>query len=278
MVALAESAGNGAHRDLLDTVVAGKEMLTWAVHEPDLPWDPARPRTTAARTAGGYVLAGVKDRVEAGDQAGTVVVAAALDGELALFVVAADVPGVRVERVWSLDLTRHFATVHLDGVQLVEAQRIAAADPAELVERMTQTLLVLQAAETAGAVELVFDTTHAWTADRFAFGRPLGSYQAIKHRMADMVTMVHAIQAVVHDAARAVAHREPDAARLARIASLFTATRSLEVIQDCVQIHGGIGVTWEHDLHLYLRRAVTNRAHYGTPEELRASLAVLLAE
>ena len=275
--ALADPTAVGAQRELLDAVVAGQKLLTWAVHEPDEAWDPTRPRTRIERRGSCYVMNGIKDRVEAGDQADHLLVGALLDGELVQFVVPADAPGVSVEPVWALDLTRRFATARFDGVELSEDQRVRSDRPAaQLIETQQQVLHVLQAAETAGAVGFVFEMTHTWTADRFAFGRPLGSYQAIKHRMADMVTLVHAIQAIVRDAALAVSHGDARASQLARIASLFTATRSLEIMQDCVQIHGGIGVTWEHDLHLYLRRAVTNRAHYGTPEELRSSLSVLL--
>jgi alkylation response protein AidB-like acyl-CoA dehydrogenase len=223
------------------------------------------------------VLSGAKDRVEFGADADQLVVGAVLDGEFAQLVVPTRAPGVRIEPVWSLDLARSFATVVLDAVELDEAAVLTRADDAlRAVERQAQIVHVLQSAETAGATEFVFELTRQWATDRFAFGRPLASYQAIKHRMADMVTIVHAVQAIVRSAAEAVHLDSPAAPTLSRAAAVFAGSRSLELMQDCVQLHGGIGVTWEHDLHLYLRRATVNRAHYGTPDELTVSLERLL--
>jgi alkylation response protein AidB-like acyl-CoA dehydrogenase len=117
--------------------------------------------------------------------------------------------------------------------------------------------------------------TVQWGFDRYSFGRPLVSYQALKHRYADMRTWLEACHATTQAAAAAVQAGSPDAAQLVSVAKSFVAERAQWILQDCVQLHGGLGVTWEHDLHLYLRRATADRALYGTPEDHRRRLADL---
>ena len=278
ITAIVESPRREQYRALLDAFIDGTAVGTWAAHEPANEWAPTRPRTRARRDGDRFRLTGVKDRVEYGAQADHFLVGAELDGRLAQFVVPAGIPGLAIEPVWSLDLTRPFATVALHGVVVPASAMVTPPETAlAAVERQCQIQLVLQAAETAGATQAVFDQTLRWVFDRYAFGRPLASYQAIKHRMGDAVTQINAMHATVRGAVDAVEERTSVADRLARVASIFTHTHAAEVIQECIQFHGGIGVTWEHDLHLYLRRVTVNRAHYGTPEELRRSLCLSLA-
>jgi alkylation response protein AidB-like acyl-CoA dehydrogenase len=111
---------------------------------------------------------------------------------------------------------------------------------------------------------------------RFSFGRPLASYQALKHRFADMTLWSHAAQATTAAAATAVQERRGDAAELVSIAKAYTGQRATDIVQDCVQLHGGLGVTWEHDIHVYLRRATVDRVTWGAPSEHRRRVADLL--
>jgi alkylation response protein AidB-like acyl-CoA dehydrogenase len=112
----------------------------------------------------------------------------------------------------------------------------------------------------------MFERTLEYLGDRWSFGRPLSSYQALKHRVADDKVHLEACHATASAAARAVATGAPDAGELVSVAKAWIGPHATELIQDGVQLHGGIGVTWEHDLHLYLRRATVNRAMHGTPE------------
>ncbi len=118
--------------------------------------------------------------------------------------------------------------------------------------------------------------TVAWAFDRFSFGRPLASYQAIKHRFADLKAWLEASHAITDAAAAAVDAGADDAAELASIAKAYVGDYGAEVLQDCVQLHGGIGVTFEHDLHFHLRRLTVDRALHGTPAEHRERIAALL--
>jgi len=118
--------------------------------------------------------------------------------------------------------------------------------------------------------------TVQWAFDRYSFGRPLASYQELKHRFADMKTWLEASHAVADAAAEAVSQGGPDGSELASIAKAYVGDYGSELLQDCVQIHGGIGVTFEHDLHLYLRRQIVDRATYGTPAEHRQRITNLV--
>ena len=135
------------------------------------------------------------------------------------------------------------------------------------IEHQLHVACTLQAAAMAGAMDIVLAMTVEYLGDRFSFGRPLSSYQALKHRVADLKVWVEAAHAIATGAARAVAHGSPDAADVVDAAQRWIGPRATDLVQDCIQLHGGIGVTWEHDLHLYLRRTTVDRATYGTPDD-----------
>jgi alkylation response protein AidB-like acyl-CoA dehydrogenase len=165
-----------------------------------------------------------------------------------------------------------FAGARLPGDALLGVPGGAAAD----VERQLQVALVIQNAETVGATERVFEFTLEYARDRVAFGRPIGSYQALKHRLAEMKTSLEGCFATATTSAKAVAAGDGDAAELVSVAKAYIGDRAPAIIQDCVQLHGGIGVTWEHDLHVYLRRVAQNAALYGSPRQHRERIATLL--
>ena len=128
--------------------------------------------------------------------------------------------------------------------------------------------VVIQLAEMVGAMQWAFDTTLDWAFNRYSFGRPLASYQEIKHRFADMKMWLEASYAITDAAARARRGRRAATARaLVSAGKSYVGRYGAELIQDCVQLHGGIGVTFDHDLHLYLRRVTTDMPTYGSPAE-----------
>jgi alkylation response protein AidB-like acyl-CoA dehydrogenase len=132
---------------------------------------------------------------------------------------------------------------------------------------------VISCAESVGAMEAALDMTMEWAFDRYSFGRPLASYQELKHRFADMKTWLEASHAITDKAASAVSSGSSRSTELVSAAKAYVGTYGGELMQDCVQIHGGIGVTYEHDLHLFARRAAANRSNYGTPADHRQRLA-----
>jgi alkylation response protein AidB-like acyl-CoA dehydrogenase len=265
LAALVESAEPQAHAETIESLIAGETVASWAVYEPGQGWAPHEPSVTATATDSGYRIDGVKDRVEAGAQSGLLLVVARTDDGVRQFLVPTDAPGVHVESQQSIDMVKHYARVQFDGV---EVDRSAALDgAADLIDRQSQIAQVLQCAEVVGILQTVFDFTVAWALDRHSFGRPLASYQALKHRFADMKMWLEACRATTAAAVSAISTRSADASLSASVAKSYVGEMAIEIIQACVQMHGGIGVTWEHDLHVYLRRAALYRSMFGTPEE-----------
>ncbi|MGB7867401.1 MAG: acyl-CoA dehydrogenase family protein, partial [Mycobacterium sp.] len=165
-------------------------------------------------------------------------------------------------------LVKQYARVHFGGVDVDHSAAVgSAAETAALIDRQSQLAQVLQCAEVVGILQTVFDFTVAWALDRHTFGRPLASYQALKHRFADMKMWLEACRATTAAAVAAVSAGSPDAGLSASIAKSYVGEMATEIVQGCVQMHGGIGVTWEHDLHVFLRRVVLYRSMFGTPEE-----------
>ncbi|HEY3684743.1 MAG TPA: acyl-CoA dehydrogenase family protein [Streptosporangiaceae bacterium] len=268
-----------AHAEEIDKILTGEHLATWAVYRPDQGWAPL-PDATTARPApgGGYVVSGAADRVEYGDLADVLLVTArSPDGPVQVLVPRA-APGVTVAPTWSLDATRTFARVGLVDVAVTPAAVVHEGPDAEAaVEAQLLTAATLACAEMCGAVAAMFATTLTWMSDRYTFGRPLASYQALKHRMADDKTWYEACQATTWGAARALDSAADDAAELVGVAKAYVGDKAPEMLQDFVQLHGGLGVTWEHDLHLFLRRVLCDRALYGTPEEHRRRIAAIMA-
>ncbi|MCW2911609.1 MAG: acyl-CoA dehydrogenase [Actinomycetia bacterium] len=277
ITALVESAGGPDHSAELDELASGALVAGWACDEPGTGWGTGPLRTVLTPVPGGFVLDGAKDRVEAAGQADRFLISAQSADGPAQVLVRAGTPGLSIEPSWSLDVVRRFGEVRLDGVQVgPEALVGQPGQAAAAMRRQNQVAAVLSCAETCGVAGRVLEFTVEWAFDRYSFGRPLASYQALKHRFADMKTWLEACHATTLAAARAVAAAAPDAAELASVAKSYVGSRATDIIQDCVQMHGGLGVTWEHDLHLYLRRATVNRALHGTPEEHRRRIADLM--
>jgi alkylation response protein AidB-like acyl-CoA dehydrogenase len=184
------------------------------------------------------------------------------------FLVPADAVGVSVEAQKSLDLVKRYARVTFDGVEVGADAVVGSADqtPA-LIARQSQIAQVLQCAEVVGILDAVFGFTVQWALDRYSFGRPLASYQALKHKYADMKIWLEACRATTHAAVTAVGAHADDADMAVSVAKSYVGEHAPGMLQLCVQMHGGIGVTWEHDLHLYLRRVTLYRSMFGTPED-----------
>lgn len=266
LVGLVEAPGG--HEDTIESLVAGELVASWAVYEPTRPFNPLQSATTATRSRSGFRIDGVKDRVEAGTESGALLVVAECEGEIRQFLVPTDSPGVTVVPQNSIDMVKRYARVQFDGVEVTESAAVGTAEQtADVIERQRQVALVLQCAELVGILDAVLGFTTQWLFDRHSFGRPLASYQALKHRAADMKMWFEACRATTAGAVAAVAGRSPDAQKLVSVAKAYVAERAPVILQDCVQLHGGIGVTWEHDLHLYMRRAALYRAMFGSPED-----------
>ena len=268
-----------AHSDTIHALVAGELVATWAVYEPGRPWAPGAATVTATSTDGGFRIDGVKDRVEAGGESDLFLVVARHEGALRQFLVPADAAGVTVRTQKSLDLVKRYATVTFEGVVVGAEAAVGSVDrTAALIARQSQIAQVLQCAEVVGILDVVFDFTVQWAQDRYSFGRPLASYQALKHKYADMKIWMEACRATTRAAIGAVGARADDAELVVSVAKSYVGEHAPAMIQQCVQMHGGIGVTWEHDLHLFLRRITLYRAMFGTPEDHNLRVYALIEE
>jgi alkylation response protein AidB-like acyl-CoA dehydrogenase len=256
------------HEATIESLVSGEVVASWAVYEPGKPWAPLHPTMTATPTKTGFRIDGVKDRVEAGTESAVFLVTAQADSEVRQFLVPADAPGTRVEPQRSIDMVKNYARVYFDGVEVAATAAVGSSEQtADLIARQSQIAQVLQCAEVVGILDTVLDFTIQWGLDRHSFGRPLASYQALKHKYADLKIWFEACRATTNAAVAAVAARSPGADMAVSVAKSYVGEHAPGMLQDCVQLHGGIGVTWEHDLHLFLRRVTLYRSMFGTPED-----------
>jgi alkylation response protein AidB-like acyl-CoA dehydrogenase len=279
VAAALSAAADDAHAGLIAGLLAGTAIATWCFTE-DRPNDRLGAIALDVRVDGDdLVLDGVKRPVESAGQASHLLVTGRTGDGLTQVLVPTDTAGVSIRPMKTVDLTRRFGLVTFDDVRVPVAAAIGqVGKAAEDVERQLQHALVLVNAEAVGAMQIAFDMTIEWAFDRYSFGRPLASYQALKHRFADMKAWLEGSHAISDDAAAAVAAGAPDAGALVSVAKAFIGDYGAELLQDCVQLHGGIGVTFEHDLHLYLRRLTVNRALYGTPTEHRLRITDLIEQ
>jgi len=263
-------AGTHEQRDAyLPGLMAGELIPAWSIGPPAA--DGTVNTGIVSRLDGdSLVLCGSQAPVEAANQADLILVTAHGDNGPTQVLLPTGHPGLTITPLESLDMTRRFALLDLTEVRVpVTALLGQPGNASSEIERQLQVALVIQAAESVGAAQRVFDFTLRWAFDRYSFGRPLASYQEIKHRFADMKTWLEASHAVAASAARSVQQQSADASTDVSVAAAYIGDVLPELVQDCVQIHGGIGVTFDHDIHLFLRRVTVNRALHGTPAEHR---------
>ena len=271
--ALARCGSEQLAKEHLPEIVAGRELAAWAVAEENDRWTAESGSVTAAMIDGGFRLTGVKTPVQDAHVADQLLVSTRDAEGVTQFLVPRHAPGVVVEPLESLDLTRRFSRVRFDGVEVAHSSVVGPVQRADAELELQFALAVaLQCAETVGATDTMFEVTLQYTKDRKAFGRPIGSYQALKHRMADMLLWLESSKAVADAAVKAVQF-QVDAPNAASRAKAYVAEHCPLIVRDCLQMHGGIGYTWEHDIHLYLRRVETNSAIWGGPDYHRDRLA-----
>jgi alkylation response protein AidB-like acyl-CoA dehydrogenase len=267
------AAGSESHQsEILPRLARGDVVATWCFTE-DGTCDPAAVGASVERRGAELRLDGVARFVPDAHVADLLLVTAR-DGEaLAQFLVPLPNERVTVRVLHGLDLTRKLCEVRFDGVTVSTADRLGAFE--DLLDRQSEVAAVLLSAESVGAAERVLEMTVEYAKVRVQFGRPIGSFQAIKHKLADMLISLETCRAAAHYAALAVEERLPDAAEAVSTAKSHIGDRVSALCGEAVQIHGGIGFTWEHDMHLYLRRAKSNQVLFGDPAWHRERLCTL---
>lgn len=282
-MAILVSEDEAALERMLPSLADGSRIATLALGAPSGAPSAGAAGTTATCIADAVVLTGIEPLVLDAAVADEYIVSATYEGEVGLFVVSRDAPGVAVTTLESLDVTRRYARLDFDRTPATPLG--ASVDRTALVERVTDVAAVLVAAEQIGGAQAVLDGAVEHAKTRVQFGQPIGMFQAIKHQCADMLAAVEMAKATVYHAVRALAdahaggHRQGDAAELRLAVALAKALSSevyLDVATRYIQILGGIGFTWEHDAHLHLRRAKSTEVLFGAPSRHRETIASLL--
>jgi alkylation response protein AidB-like acyl-CoA dehydrogenase len=275
--ALSRGGSNDHKRDLLRGILTGEVIASWAHAESQPNGWLCAPTVCATEEGDGWRIDGFKTAVEAGAVAQFFLVSARVGGGIGQFVVPAGNAGVTVRSLRSVDLTRRFASVTFEAVHVSpEAAVGQPGDASEDLRRQSQLANVMLCAEMVGAMDKAMEITVEWAFNRYTFGRPLASYQALKHRFADMKTWLEASHALADAAAEVVGRGSDDADEMVSGAKAYIGHYGPELCQECVQMHGGIGVTFDHDMHLYLRRVALDATVCGTVTDHRLRLAEIL--
>ncbi|MGM7698979.1 acyl-CoA dehydrogenase family protein [Microbacterium sp. A84] len=246
--------------ELAPDLISGRRTATVALAEADGVWELSSVATTAARDGNQWRLSGQKSFVVDGATADVVLVVARDASGFGVYLIDQGA-GVTKESLVTLDQTRKMATLALDGAA---ARRIGTGDSSSAIEAATAVSRALLAAEQVGGAQRCLDMTVEYVKTRFQFGRAIGSFQAIKQRLADMLIQVESARSAAYAALRAVSDGDADSASIARIAGL-TASEAFEfAAAQTIQLHGGIGFTWEHDAHIFYKRAKTSAKLLGS--------------
>jgi alkylation response protein AidB-like acyl-CoA dehydrogenase len=274
--ALLASGDEAAQEEFLPGIADGATIATVAVCEDDGAWTADGVATRARRSGDGYVLDGRKSFVIDGHTAGLLLVVARADGGPSLFAVRGDADGLARRPLETLDLTRKQAALALDAVpaRLIGAEGSAA----DIVAATLRLAAVALAAEQVGGAQRCLDMSVEYAKIRMQFGRPIGSFQAIKHMCADMLLEVESARSAAYYAAWAAQDGSDELPLVASLAKACCSEAYFRAAADNIQIHGGIGFTWEHDAHLYYRRAKSTELMLGTPAEHREIAAGYLIE
>ena len=270
--AAAHEPGSALAHERLARVAAGALTGTVALAEDDR-WDLAGVACRARRAGAGFVLSGRKTGVFDGATADEIAVVARGDEGLAVFLL----PGtaLKAEPRTLLDPTLALADLALDDVAVPAERVLLAPGPAveRAVARALEVATVALALATAGACRRIFELTLEYAKVRRQYDRPIGSFQALKHRLADLYLTVERATALGYFAALTLAEDDPRRAEAAALAKAEAGDCQRLLVEDGLQLHGGIGFTWEHDLHLWLKRAKAGDALLGGATEQRARLA-----
>ena len=273
--ALARAGTDEQRSTILPTLIAGEATAAWAVGAPYVAASSGG-EIRAASSGGDIELSGRATLVQDAASSSWLLVTAAGDDGPVQVLVAADTAGIAVVESDSLDLSRRFAEVGFDSVRVPASATVGASgSDDELVTEQVALACVLTAAETVGAMDRDFEMALQYAKDRIAFGRPIGSFQAIKHLLADTSLALEMSKAITLAAAEILGSGDAYGPQAAAMAKAFVSDSGIELAQSCFQVFGGIGFTWEHDQHLYLRRITTDALLFGGPDWQRERVCQL---
>jgi len=267
--------GSDRQRPYLASIARGEVAATWCLTG-DGSIDLDGIAVTLADVGDGARLDGVARFVHDAHVADLLLVTSDASWGPSLVLVPLPADGVSVRVMAGLDLTRRLCEVRFDGVVVPRSNVVGSVgQAATAIERALQLATVVQAAEIVGVGEALFERTVQYAKDRVQFGRPIGSFQALKHRLADMLIELEGARVAARYAAFAVADGRDDRDEAVAVAGSYVRDAIAHLCGESLQLHGGIGFTWEYDVHLYLRRVKAEQVLYGEPWRHRERLCAL---
>ena len=268
---------------LLPTVAAGNLLLTLAVAEPSGRYDAAGVTLAATSKGSDFVLSGEKLFVQDAHVADQLVVAARTsqgsnpqDG-ITLFLVDAKAPGVRISQLKTVDMTRRQCHVAFQDVAVAGSQVLGEVGKGwPIVRRVLDQAMAGLCVEVVGTAQKALDIAVAYAKERVQFGKPIGSFQAVKHKCVDMMVQVENARSLTYYAAWTVDENVPEVGQAVPMAKAYCSDMAKTVTSEAIQVHGGIGFTWEHDMHLFYRRGLAAEAAFGSAPVHREVVAQTL--
>lgn len=261
-------------KEMLSAMASGEKTVAVAFTEPSGQWDPGIVETSAVADGDEWTVEGRKSFVVDGASADDLLVSATTDKGIGIFVVAGDSDAIEKRGLETLDQTRKLAEVTFSGAK---AEPLGEPEGGlTAMRRMLDKAIVLLAAEQVGGAQKCLEMSVEYAKTRHQFGRPIGSFQAIKHKCADMLVQVESAKSAAYYAGWAASEDNDELATVAPLAKSYCSEAYFYCASENIQIHGGIGFTWEHDAHLYFKRAKSSQLLFGDPAFHRARLGDLL--
>jgi alkylation response protein AidB-like acyl-CoA dehydrogenase len=269
--AILHSGDDAAKKELLGGIASGETIATLAMTEDNGRWDAEGITATATKSGDGYTIDGHKMFVLDGHTANLIIVAAKTGDNVSLFTVAGDADGLTRTPLATMDQTRKQARLEFSGTPAKLLGTEGEGWP--VLSRVLDLAAVALAAEQVGGAQMCLDMSVDYAKVRVQFGRPIGSFQAIKHKCADMLLEVESAKSAAYYAGWAAAELNDELPTVASLAKAYCSDAYFHAAAENIQIHGGIGFTWEHDAHLYFKRAKSSQLLLGDPTYHRELLA-----
>lgn len=277
---LLEGSSNSAEKQkYLSAIASGEAKAAVGLLEDSASWSPDSIQLKATSSPGNYTLDGRKLFVWDAAVADFLICGARLNGELALFLIPANASGLRITDLPAMDSTRKLYEVVLDGVAVPRENLLAKGKPARAaLDHMLDVATVGLVAEMTGGMQRLLEMTVEYAKTRKQFGRPIGQFQAVQHLCADMLVYTESSRSAAYFAAWAIQERVPEARLAVSVAKAYASDAYREVGNRAIQVHGGMGFTWENDAHLFYRRAKASELAFGDATYHRERIARLVID
>jgi alkylation response protein AidB-like acyl-CoA dehydrogenase len=268
---LLHAGDDGAKKTYLPGIASGETIATLAYVEPSGKWDESGIEATATADGDGWKLNGTKSFVIDGHLASLIIVAARTSKGVSLFAVQGDAPGLTRTSLSTMDQTRKQAKLELADTPgtLIGTE----GEGWNVLDEVLDLIVVGLAAEQVGGAQKVLDMAVEYAKVRVQFGRPIGSFQAIKHKCADMLLEVESAKSAAYYGLWCASEENDELPSVASLAKAYCSEAYFHASAENIQIHGGIGFTWEHPAHLYFKRAKSSELLFGDPTYHRELLA-----